>query len=1378
MNSETNTDLYVFDKQSEELLAVLSNLNNDQCSYQSAIVDEQLNKDFTLEFSIPHNHQDKDFILEGNLIGYYDLDHEFQLFQIYKTEEVHTVSSINLIVHCEHSVYELIDDIVEEKRVIEGPALEAVEKSLFNSRWIPGQVDELGLNTINFYYSNAMDNIKNTANAFGGELKYRVIVEGNKITSRLVDLLYRRGKDSGRRFIFNSDITQVKRTVDSTGIKSAVFGRGKGEEIEETGGYTRKITFKNVEWSKEKGDPLDKPLGQEFIADPISLSLYGRDNGTRHRYGIFEMDTTDPEELLARTYEYLLEVSNPLVTYELNVIDLEYLSGYDHKEIRLGDTVFVIDRELNIIIEARVIQLKRNLNNPENTEVVLGNFIPDITSYNQKLEKIEATLNDRKGIWDKAFTENVENLPDIVPPKPTLTAKPLFKSISLNWDYDPSNFIKEYEIFASQVAGFTADSSNLIYRGKAGGYLFTAETDQTWYFRVNSVNLYGTKSPLSDEQTASTIRIQDVDFAELSIGDAIIKDISADKLTSGTIDSNIINVINVNADNINTGKLRGEFIEADSIYTEHLKATTKYLINNPTTTAKLDGWNVVSLDGNLSLSNSTLKENTLTLRVSSNKDSVLMTDFVEIEPIQSYKLSLSIYSAGATSTKYIGVQFYDKNKNEIIPLHYNINPSENEERIKEGLTIDDGYFYELSGIIQSESYGFVDIEGYILQSNVEVAPNGKGINTGHQLVIPENTQYIRVKAEIKGIEGESEEALWIWSPSLQRIDSGKISFDSASGGTLSLGGFNNEHGILRILDKDGGEVGTISGDVGGFSQLKIDQLENTENVVFTTSQYHPNYSNTTDGLVFFIDGYAGSDNNTGKSDSPLKSIQEAINRTPKFLDHNVYLNIVPNSYQENVFIRGFKGRGFIKLRSYIPNIRYIRTHSNGSSINTANHAVDFQAYDFGLGKDRKNVALNKAIYTTTTATSTGSTKTPSEIITDGDTNYSAYVGFGTGSQRLMVDLGSNQDITGVRIWRYWYGGRTYHDTKLEVSEDNINWITLQDSSITGEYPETERGYDASRFRLTGYVYIENCDQVEIENGWIQSSYQQIFSPITLRNSVLSIHNCILFANNETNYVAYASNNSWMRIRYSELNVAKTAAIAAAYNARVELIDCTGGDVSYGVYCWTSTINGNGTAPVGNIANTNSIYNGQIWSTWTHIVGEYTSVPPIIEKQIKKTWTSTSSNSWRPNYGGQWKGEGEVIQGRWDEWGNNKGLYFFGDVFSEIRAANVKAINQIRVYVTRASSSGYSLDTPIRVRTHNYTSRPNGEPSIYSGDEAVAIMDRGQGMWINLPSSMLSRFKAGTAKGIGVWTSNTSNREYARMTNIAKIEITYTIEQQG
>lgn len=88
----------------------------------------------------------------------------------------------------------------------------------------------------------------------------------------------------------------------------------KGEQTAD--GFGRRITFADVVWSSENGDPADKPAGQEWIGDDNSKEQFGRLSGStrRHRFGIFEdSEETDPAKLLQKTWDALTEQKEPLL---------------------------------------------------------------------------------------------------------------------------------------------------------------------------------------------------------------------------------------------------------------------------------------------------------------------------------------------------------------------------------------------------------------------------------------------------------------------------------------------------------------------------------------------------------------------------------------------------------------------------------------------------------------------------------------------------------------------------------------------------------------------------------------------------------------------------------------------------------------------------------------------------------------------------------------------------------------------------------------------------------------------------------------------------------------------------------------------------------
>ena len=134
------------------------------------------------------------------------------------------------------------------------------------------------------------------------------------------------------------------------------------------------------------------------------------------------------------------------------------------------------------------------------------------------------------------------------------------------------------------------------------------------------------------------------------------------------------------------------------------------------------------------------------------------------------------------------------------------------------------------------------------------------------------------------------------------------------------------------------------------------------------------------------------------------------------------------------------------VSAYIPaKIRYIRDYLNGSNINNGNHWVEIQAFDYS----GNNVAFGKS--------GTSSLSSWDPLVTNNITSTNPYFSVGTNSQWSMLDLADTYELEFIKIWHYYGDGRTYYNTKTEVSEDGINWFTIFDSFIEGTYVETSNG---------------------------------------------------------------------------------------------------------------------------------------------------------------------------------------------------------------------------------------------------------------------------------------------------------------------------------
>jgi phage minor structural protein len=118
--------------------------------------------------------------------------------------------------------------------------------------------------------------------------------------------------------------------------------------------------------------PFDKPIDVNYLEDNAAKALYGRANGTRHKWGFYvNNNQDDPDLLIKETYDALQQLKKPQVSYILKVVDLSKTLAETFMNVQLGDPVTVIDDGMAIELQSRIIEIKQDLLRSEKTEIVL-----------------------------------------------------------------------------------------------------------------------------------------------------------------------------------------------------------------------------------------------------------------------------------------------------------------------------------------------------------------------------------------------------------------------------------------------------------------------------------------------------------------------------------------------------------------------------------------------------------------------------------------------------------------------------------------------------------------------------------------------------------------------------------------------------------------------------------------------------------------------------------------------------------------------------------------------------------------------------------------------------------------------------------------------
>lgn len=354
-------------------------------------------------------------IQQGMKIGFYDIDDKLVFYEIRTVDE--DAITMTTAIYAEHAlIAELLEDPLTDVRVSNATALQALSAVLNGSRWHPRNTVETSQASCRFWYINRWEALKKIREKWQIAFAFSWAIDDTGIVNRYVDIISRDPINRGKRFDTLKDISSLKVSYDDTEVCTALYGRGAEEKTdekdqdEEGNTYDHKITFASVVWSTKKGNPADKPSGQQYVEDVQATALYGRAGRMRAQFIDFS-NTTDPVELLILTWNALQLVNKPKITIKATVADLEKIWGYKHEAVRINDWGLVIADSTKAQIETVVVDIKRDYINPQLTKIIFGNKVITISDiqaeYQAHTRKVEEEARRAEGTATAA-AEKVE----------------------------------------------------------------------------------------------------------------------------------------------------------------------------------------------------------------------------------------------------------------------------------------------------------------------------------------------------------------------------------------------------------------------------------------------------------------------------------------------------------------------------------------------------------------------------------------------------------------------------------------------------------------------------------------------------------------------------------------------------------------------------------------------------------------------------------------------------------------------------------------------------------------------------------------------------------------------------------------------------------
>ena len=285
-------------------------------------------------------------IQKSDFLGHYDKEGRFQLHKIAAVD----IENGSIFVKGIHIFFDeaKAGAIIKDRRFVNREIIDGARVAFESIGWSVADFDVSVGKTYNFYNVTPLEARQILVETFGFEFDYWLDFDGKKVTNRHVAVKEKIGEKTSKRYTYGHNVLNIRAEQDYSEIYTAVIGRGKGEEIEETCGYGRRIEYTDVVWSKPS-KPLNKPAGTRVLEDPNATQLFGyKENGVvkpRIKVEVFS-DIESPSELIQASYEWLMDNNVPKAVFSLKVADGDGLN--------LGDEVYVIYRDIDLVKSARV----------------------------------------------------------------------------------------------------------------------------------------------------------------------------------------------------------------------------------------------------------------------------------------------------------------------------------------------------------------------------------------------------------------------------------------------------------------------------------------------------------------------------------------------------------------------------------------------------------------------------------------------------------------------------------------------------------------------------------------------------------------------------------------------------------------------------------------------------------------------------------------------------------------------------------------------------------------------------------------------------------------------------------------------------------------
>ncbi|MGG0355322.1 phage tail spike protein [Bacillus tropicus] len=271
--------------------------------------------------------------------------------------------------------------------------MEMVDIALAGTKWQKGNLEYASFRSMTIdEFIDPLSFLKKIASLFELEIQYRAEVVGSQVVVRYVDMIKKRGRETGKEITLGKDLMGIKRIENSQNICTALLGfvKKEGEEF---------VTITEING------------GVPYLVDSDAFQRWNEKG--QHKFGFYSPETEnedmDPKRLMTLMKTELKKRVNTSVSYEVEAQSIGRVFGLNHELINEGDTIRIKDTGFTpkLYLEARAIAGDESFKNPLQDKYVFGDY-REIIDPNEELRKLYNKILGSLG--SKASKETLEQL--------------------------------------------------------------------------------------------------------------------------------------------------------------------------------------------------------------------------------------------------------------------------------------------------------------------------------------------------------------------------------------------------------------------------------------------------------------------------------------------------------------------------------------------------------------------------------------------------------------------------------------------------------------------------------------------------------------------------------------------------------------------------------------------------------------------------------------------------------------------------------------------------------------------------------------------------------------------------------------------------------